>query len=169
MTGAGASAAAACPGCGVELPRMEGPTHRYLASSPACWAAFGEVLAREFGDPAYFAPHALTVDTYAAQHPGVESAQTTHSAAFHLMGLCLVVERGVEPTAAGWMRQRAGAMHRALPWLEPPGPGGGMTVVDVLAAGSAEEHARLVRRWAESVWTWWGAHHERVRSWVDRL
>jgi len=44
-----------------------------------------------------------------------------------------------------------------------------MTVVDVLAARNAEDHARLVHQWAESVWAWWGAHHERVRSWVDRL
>lgn len=27
---------------------MEGPTHRYIVSSSACWALYGEVLAREF-------------------------------------------------------------------------------------------------------------------------
>ena len=45
----------ACPGCGALLPVENGPTHPYMRSSPACWARYGEVLAREFGDPAYFA------------------------------------------------------------------------------------------------------------------
>jgi len=49
----------ACPGCGALLPVENGPTHPYMRSSPACWARYGEVLAREFGDPAYFALHQL--------------------------------------------------------------------------------------------------------------
>lgn len=39
----------ACVGCGGLFPEMDGPTHRYMESSPGCWAAYGEVLARERG------------------------------------------------------------------------------------------------------------------------
>ena len=36
-----------CLGCGAELPVFAGPVHRYMESSPGCWAAYGEVLARD--------------------------------------------------------------------------------------------------------------------------
>lgn len=159
----------ACPGCGVDLPARPGPTHRYLESTPACWEKFGELLAREFGDPTYWPPHPLTVDAYAAQHPGVQGSQTTHSAAFHLVGLCLVVERGVDLLYAARMRRRAEGFPETLPWLEPPVPLGPITVLDVLRATTGEEHARRVREWAGSVWEAWSVHHETVRAWTDRL
>lgn len=54
-----------CMGCGGVFAEIQGPTHRYLESSPGCWAAYGEVLAREYSDPAYFQVHRLTVDAYA--------------------------------------------------------------------------------------------------------
>ena len=60
-----------CPGCGALFPDIKGATHRYIESSPGCWAADGEVLAREYADPAVFGRvHRLTVDTCAVQQPG---------------------------------------------------------------------------------------------------
>jgi hypothetical protein len=130
---------------------------------------FGRILAKEFGEPAYWPPHTLTVDTFAAQHPGRLSDQTRHSVAFHLVGLCLVVERGMEPGASGRHRQKGGQTHKDLPWLEPPPRFGDVTTADVAPAASPEEHARLVRAWAESVWDAWRVHHPVVRMWADRL
>jgi len=43
---------AKCPGCGGTFPLLGGPVHRYMESSPGCWAAYGVVLAREYSDPA---------------------------------------------------------------------------------------------------------------------
>jgi Family of unknown function (DUF5946) len=169
VTDPGTPDTSVCPGCGVELPAMSGPVHRYLESSPACWEIFGQILGKEFSDPRYWPPHALTVDTYAVQHPGVESSQTTHSAAFHLMGLCLVVERGLDATRAAWMRQRSKALHKEMVWLTPPPHRGDVTVVDVVAAPTPEDHARLVRAWAASVWEAWKPHHVIVRAWADRV
>jgi hypothetical protein len=63
-------AGVACVGCGAIFEDREGPTHRYTESSPACWAAYGEVVAREYSDSSYAALHGLTVDAYAVQHPG---------------------------------------------------------------------------------------------------
>lgn len=64
-----------CPGCGVRLPESDGPVHAYLESSPACWAAYGQVLAREYGTPALMDVHRLSVDACAVQHPGGHSRQ----------------------------------------------------------------------------------------------
>ena len=67
----------ACFSCGAQVPDVEGPTHRYMLSSPGCWAVFGEVLAREYSNALYMKNHRLTVDAYAVQHPGKPSRQAT--------------------------------------------------------------------------------------------
>jgi hypothetical protein len=60
-----------CIGCHALFPDVDGPVHRYMESSPGCWASYGEVLVREYTEPSYFGVHRLTVDAYAVQHPGV--------------------------------------------------------------------------------------------------
>jgi hypothetical protein len=32
------------PGCGALLARIDGPTHRYIGASPACWAIFTRLV-----------------------------------------------------------------------------------------------------------------------------
>ena len=59
-----------CVGCGARVPKMDGPTHRYMEASPGCWHVYGQVLARDYTDPFLRAVHRLTTDTYAVQHPG---------------------------------------------------------------------------------------------------
>ena len=83
----------ACPGCGLDLPEHDGPTHAYIGASPACWALYGELLAREYGELRYPPSHRLTVDVYAIQHPGGGERRAIQSVAVHLMALCLVLER----------------------------------------------------------------------------
>ena len=54
-----------CPGCGAIFePLPEIKPHEYLGASGACWSAFGELIAREFSDPAYGVVHRHTVDIY---------------------------------------------------------------------------------------------------------
>ena len=77
-------AARPCAGCGALVPVTDGPTHPYIGASPGCWAIYGEVLAREYGEYAYPPVHRLTVDAYAAQHPGVPSRRSIQSVAIHL-------------------------------------------------------------------------------------
>lgn len=158
----------ACPGCGVVLADVEGPVHRYMTSSPACWAMYGEVLAREYSDPAWMAAHGLTVDAYAVQHPGDDSRQAVRSVALHLVSLHAVLEEGVSPSAATRLLQRAAEL-RDFAWLPPPANRGATTVADVRASTSAAEHGRRVRRWAEDAWAAWRAHHERVRAWSSQV
>lgn len=159
----------ACPGCGVVLAPHDGPMHRYLDSSPACWALYGEVLAREYADPAFFALHRLTVDPYAVQHPGRPSPQTVQSAALHLISLHVVLERGVSFDEAARLLPRAARDKSTYVWLEPPRTRGELTVAHVHAAQGVVDHLRRVRQWAECVWYAWADHHAQVRAWAQRL
>lgn len=155
-----------CPGCGALFEDIQGPTHRYLESSPGCWAAYGEVLVREYSDPAYYSIHRLTVDSYAVQHPGQPSPQSIQSVAVHLISLCLVLEHNLELQRATAAMQTAVKTKGRFVWLTPPASPGTVTVVDVRAAQDAEQHARIVRAWAESAWSAWSPHHATIRSWL---
>jgi len=140
--------------------------HRYLESSPACWAAYGEVLEREYADAAYRGVHRLTVDAYAVQHPGRPSPQTIRSAAVHLIRLCLILEHGVATEAAVAAMLAAAARKGAYHWLEPPAGRGARTVADVRRAATPAEHAARVRDWALDAWRAWAPHHAQVRAWL---
>jgi hypothetical protein len=156
-----------CPGCAVELEAQEGPTDPYGASSPACWAAYGIVMARGFSGEAHFASHRLSVDAYMSQHPSRISRAAVQSVWLHLVGLCLVLERGATPSYVARALGQLSRPKRQLDWLEPP-PLGGVTVTDVVNAIRPEEHAQATRRWAAFVWRAWSPHHLAIRDLADR-
>lgn len=153
-----------CPGCGSAFEEREGPTHRYIESSPACWATYGEVLAREYSDKAYFVVHEFTADAYAVQHPGQPSPQTIQSVSVHLIRLCLMLEQGLDPKRANDAIKAA--VEREYVWLAPPAMPGTITVADVYKANDVEQHLRLVRDWAAAAWGAWSAHHDTIRLWL---
>jgi hypothetical protein len=159
-----------CPGCGVVLPVVEGPTHAYMESSPACWSAYAEVLAREYSDPALFARvHRLTVDTYAVQHPGHDSPPAVQSVAVHLISLCALHEQGATPERARDLIREAVRVRGRHPRLARPADLGAVTVAEVRAARTPAEHEERVRAWARSAWDAWGEHHPQVRAWLAEL
>lgn len=139
-----------------------------MESSPACWAAYGEVLAREYSDQAYFAVHRLSVDAYAAQHPGRPSPQTIQSVAVHLVRLCLLLERGLPMERANDAMLKASEREALYVWLEPPISRGSVTVTDVVSAVGVDAHMVAVRRWAESTWQAWVTHHATIRGWLPK-
>lgn len=156
----------ACPGCGARFPpHPTDEAHAYIGASPACWAAFGELLAREFGDPAYGWLHRHTVDVYTVQHPGTDDRRQRQSVALHLIGLCHWLEHGMDVRRINPITQRLAGEHRDWPWLTPPATYE-LTVQDALAARDADEHASIVRRWADAVWEAWSDHHELIRRWA---
>ena len=119
-----------------------------------------------YGDPVYFGVHQLTVDTYAAQHPGRPEPRSIQSLALHLITLCLVVEPGAAPGDGPALHQRL-AKRPGFHWLELPRPVGRVTVADVHGAASAAEHERRVRAWARDVWEVWEPHHATIRHWIE--
>ncbi len=157
-----------CPGCAAAVPGEDGPTHRYIAASPGCWRLYGELLGREYADYARFAPvHRLTVDAYAAQHPGTPSPQSIGSVGAHLIRLHLQLERELPHDRANdAMLDISSRLKGYFVWLDPPEHPGDRTVLDVLGAGGPEEHMGRVRGWAASVWEAWAPHHETVRRWA---
>ena len=162
------SALETCPGCGVALPTVVGCAHAYIGSSPSCWAAYGELLAREYANADLMKVHRLTVDAYAAQHPGVPGRRSTQSVWVHLAGLYLTVERRLSHDFA---RQAIGKMTgkaESFQWLTPPEHRGNCKVTDVLAAESPTSYQAAVFRWAGEVWRAWGPHHRVIIEAADR-
>ncbi len=91
-------AISACPGCGVNLPVLEGSAHPYMTCTPACWAAYGNLLAVQYQHPERMRFHQLVVDTYAVQHPDkAGEPRAVRSVGIHLMTLCLFLEHGADP------------------------------------------------------------------------
>lgn len=158
-----------CPGCGASFLDVEGSTHRYMESSPGCWAAFGEVLAREYSDPAYFDVHRLTVDAYAVQHPGRPSPQSIKSVGIHLVRLCLLLEHGLDVHRVNKAMPAINRTKEQFVWLTPPPSLGAVTVTDVREAKTAEEHKQAVWSWAQAAWSAWSPHYATVRSWLTVL
>ena len=156
-----------CPGCGARFPAKDGPVHEYMESSPGCWHAFGEVLAREYGNPRLMPVHRLSVDTYAVQHPGGDSRQAIQSVGVHLARLYLMLERGLPPEKANDAMLLIGKTKSQMVKLPAPPSVGGITVADVAGATSDDAHVAIVKRWAQSAWQAWAAHHDIVRSWAS--
>jgi len=155
-----------CVGCGGLFSEVDGPVHRYMASCAGCWVAFGEVLAREYGDPNYYAVHRLSVDAYAVQHPGKPSRQSIHSVGAHLIRLCLFLEHELSAEHANDAMLKATRLKHTFMWLEPPISLGKLTVADVLKAGTAQAHRSAVKAWAQSAWDAWSPHHDTIRMWA---
>jgi hypothetical protein len=137
-----------------------------MESSPGCWHAFGQVLAREYGNARLFAVHRLSVDSYAVQHPGGESRQAIQSVGVHLVRLCLFLEHGLSPEAANDAMLRVGKTKAGMFKLARPESLGEVTVADVFGARDDDAHEAQVRRWAASAWQAWAVHHDTVRSWA---
>ena len=160
--------ASACPGCGLVLPVYGGPTHAYVGASPACWRLYGQVSTLSWGQRDGLPLDRLVADTYGAQHPGTRQVRSVQSVAVHLMGLCLVLERGtgappIMPVRDAKPARRTFDLH----WLAPPRPNGTLTVQGPLDAVGRDEHAAVVEAWARDVWAAWAPHHETVRAWLD--
>jgi Family of unknown function (DUF5946) len=160
-------APSACPGCGLLLPIHKGPTHAYVGASPACWRLYGQVSTLSWGAAQGLPLSRLVVDTYRVQHPGKPQVRAVQSVAVHLMGLCMVLERGEEPHLLALRDRKPVRRTLDLHWLHPPRPNGTLTVVGPLHARGPDDHAASVEAWARDVWAAWAPHHETVRRWVD--
>ncbi|HQT95221.1 MAG: hypothetical protein B7Z68_07255 [Acidobacteria bacterium 21-70-11] len=154
-----------CVGCGALVRAVSGKPHPYIGAVAGCWEVYEGILAREFGEFGYPQPtHRLTVDTYAVQHPGAPGRQAIQSVNAHLVGLYLVLERGLRGQAATRVLRAVVRHADRFAWLEPPERNGAITVVDVARARGLEEHVRLVSDWARDVWSAWAQYHALIKG-----
>ncbi len=159
----GTTTASRCPGCGLELPRSTYPYEGYYLASRECWSVYNEVLAREYQDAVLFGRvHQLSVDAYAVQHAG--GPHPDKSVCIHLVGLHLVLERGLAPTDVPARLQRLASRTPSWPHFEPPAVRGALTVFDVALAQGPREHAQEARAWAEATWRAWAPHHAAIAA-----
>lgn len=161
-----------CPDCGAMLAPTDGVTHAYLGGSPACWAAFNEVLAREFQDVAYFSAHRYTTDAYTTQHPGDQSdRRAAQSVNIHLAALCALIEQGLDKSFVPHLLKTLANEHKdKFQPLRPPAPTAyNINITDVLAASNAKAHTEIVQEWAQDVWRTWEPHHETARGFVKLI
>ncbi len=158
---------ALCAGCGVVLPEFDGPTHPYIGANAGCWALYGELLTHEYGELGYPECHRLTVDAYAAQHPGKREPRSIKSVGTHLSGLYLVLERGLDGPAATALKNQVLATEPGFKWLNPPATDGALTVQDVLEMRREMPHCDAIEAWGRSVWETWELNHATVRDWVE--
>jgi hypothetical protein len=155
-----------CPGCGLGMPHGRTTYDGYFHASPECWSVFTEVIGAEFGNaPLFGLVHQLTVDSYAVQHAG--GPHPDKSVDVHLVGLHLVLARGLRPVDVPPRLQRLASATREWPHFDPPASRGTLTVADVALAGP-EAHASTVCRWAEETWQRWREHHDAVAALAAR-
>ncbi len=161
-----------CPDCGAAFAPVDNVTHAYLGGSPACWAAFNDVMAREFQDANYFATHRFTVDAYTTQHPGDQSdRRAAQSVNIHLAALCALIEQGRDiafiPRLLKTLANNYKDLFEPLP---PPAPDlYALTVKDVLRAENAQQHRKIAQDWAKAVWRAWEPHHHVARAHIERV
>jgi hypothetical protein len=134
-----------CPECGAAE----------TADGESCRDRFDDCLALEFGDPAYWALHHLTVAAYTLQHPRLLS-EDGWVALRELLGRFVIDD---EPPAVARARlaremagdRRGGSLTRGPSLVLPPGFRWRTTILSV-ATADAETYAATVRAWAGAVW-----------------
>jgi len=153
-----------CFGCGALVPAQSGPAHKYMLSSPGCWALYGSVLAwKDSWAGGDGTTTQRMVDSYAVQHATNPDRRNRQSVAGHLMSLCASIEHGVSGER---LRRMIGDWtHRDYPLLVPSPAGYPVTVRDVADAAERSRPA-AVEAWAASAWAAWSAHHDTIRAWL---
>ena len=138
--------------------------HPYVGASSACWTRFAElgVTLPLGGTPL----RRLVTDAYMVQHPGVPERRAIQSVGLHLVGLYLVLERGLPPDALSATLQRILARPPAWRWLEPPVPNGSSTIVDLEASITAGRTTAAIEAYVRGVWGAWAPHQAIVAQWA---
>lgn len=152
-----------CSSCGGAFKTCDGPIYDYMTSSPGCWAAYGEVLAREYENPALFAAvHRQTVDAYALQHPGdLSDRRAAQSVWVHYVAMFLTLDK--KWTADKIIPIMKGLVKEPIPVISQRQKVEGLTHAHVLEGG-IEQHEERVKAWAEVAYKEWEALKPQVIS-----
>jgi hypothetical protein len=158
-----------CPGCKASLEPVDGPTHRYIGASAACWQIYTTLLGGGYAVVGRDEYGSLLVDAYAAQHPGVDSPQARQSVAVHLITLWAILRAGADVEKAIDIRVRAvsvGKRTAGFEWLEPAPASYPLTVADLVTSEPID--AASIDLLVGGVLGSWSIDHEReIKRWYD--
>lgn len=157
-----------CPSCGFKGPG-DGPTHDYLTVSPACWARYGEVMAKEYSDRAYWPSHRRLVDAYAGQHSIGSDRRARQSLWIHMAALMLAFHDEVDDAVIPSFLGRAAKSGHPFPELALPPKAHSVDLTGVHSAPDVAAHHRAVEAYARGVLAAWTPHHTAFRSLVDTV
>ena len=157
-----------CPACGYQ-GHHDGPAHAYMSPSPACWARYGEVLAREYSDAEYWRSHRLLTDAYCGQHSIGPDRRARQSLYIHLAALMLHFEDGVgENQIVDFLRRAAKSGHD-FPALDMPPASLAVGLDAVQGATDATAHGAAVTAYARAVFDAWAPHHAAFRALISEV
>ena len=157
-----------CPACGYSGDH-DGPAHAYMSASPACWSRYGEILARDYSDAAYWQSHRLLTDAYCGQHTIGTDRRARQSLYIHLAALILHFDCGVGQAGIVDFLRRAAKSGHDFPALEMPQASLSVGLEAVHAAPDAAAHAAEVDRYARSVLDAWQPHHGAFRALIEEI
>jgi hypothetical protein len=147
-----------CDGCGLAI----------VGGADSCQAMFDDESVREYGDVAFAGRRRLVVDTYALQHPDRYCKSATSLAA-HLTGVCIAIEHRAREELLNDAVQRWLSRRPELARPDVPANRGPLTVADVVAAVSVNDHRAVVERWARGTWTGYLDLQPIARAWVRQV
>jgi hypothetical protein len=175
----------ACHGCGALFPAHDGPTHRYVGASAACWALFNTavVLGEPDGsdlftqcripEPAAAIPtrtdaglDVLVGNAYAVQHHGDASPQAIQSVAVHLLDLHAVITG--RTMRLGWAIGRALRVKGVFHKLTPPAMGSALTIRHLFPGGGVITPATRSQYVVSVYEAWMSLHRITVERWYER-
>jgi len=157
-----------CPHCNPESAAEADAAPIGEPWTAACRADYRALSKRERADLRYMRVHALTVDAYAAQHPGDPSDASACELGTHLVSLYAQLMLGASQRELKQIRHQA-AETIEFRWLTPPEAPARLGPRHALGAETPEAHGQRVHAWALSVWRAWYPHSDQVMSWARRI
>lgn len=158
-----------CPGCKASFTPIDGPTHRYIGASPACWQIYTTMLAGGHAIAGGDRYGSLLVDAYAAQHPGADSHQARQSVAVHLVTLWAILRADAEVEKAIDIRVRVvsvGKRTGGFQRLEPTPASYPLTIAGLVSTEPIDSTS--IDLFVGGVLGAWMGHHEAaIRKWYD--
>jgi len=159
-----------CPGCKAPLEKIDGPTHRYIGASPACWQLYTTLGAGGYAIVGSDSYGDLLVDAYAAQHPGIDSPQARQSVAVHLVTMWAVLRAGADVEKAIDIRVRVVSVGRktgGFEWLEPAPAAYPLTVAGLIS-NEPIDAASIDLLVGGALGAWLEIHRPTIKGWYDR-
>ncbi|MFV2038506.1 MAG: DUF5946 family protein, partial [Paracoccaceae bacterium] len=140
----------------------------YMSFSPACWARYGDILAREYSDAAYWRGPRLLTDAVCAQHSVGDERRARQSLHIHLAALMMFFEDDApKARVVGFLRKAARGF--AFGALKMPAANHLVSIAGIHGATDAARHDAAVKRYARAVFDAWQVHHRVFRALIGKV